>query len=80
MRVQITENYDYRWPSRAVSAFKASEEPITVKQTVGAALVAAGAAVEVDGTDAPVEETPASPSAPPASRKPKKTSVPYTKG
>lgn len=80
MRVQITENYDYRWPSRAVSAFKASEEPITVKKSVGEDLLAAGVAVEVDGTDAPVEETPASPSAPPASRKPKKTSVPYTKG
>ena len=80
MRVRITENYDYRWPSRAVSAFKASEEPITVKKSVGEALVAAGAAVEVDGSDAPVEETPASPSAPPASSKAKKTTVPYSKG
>jgi hypothetical protein len=46
MKVKFTADYDHRWPSRAVTAFKAGYEG-TVKRAVGEAAIAKGKATEV---------------------------------
>lgn len=46
MRVIFRRDYDHRWPSRAITAFKAGYEG-TIHREAGAAAVAKGAATEV---------------------------------
>ena len=46
MKVRFTQDYDHRWPSRAVTAYKAGWEG-TVKREVGDAAIAKGKATEV---------------------------------
>ena len=46
MRVRFAKDYDHRWPSRAVTAYKAGFEG-AVKREVGEAAVAKGKATEV---------------------------------
>lgn len=56
MRIKVTKDYDLHivvsksGTPRATVAFKASDEPITVKREWGEKLVADGAAVEVKET------------------------------
>lgn len=47
MRVRFTANFDWRPRRQVIFAFKASDEPITVKRACAEAAIAAGAAVEV---------------------------------
>ena len=46
MRVKFTADYDHRWPSRAVTAFKAGYEG-TVKREVGERAISKARATEV---------------------------------
>lgn len=45
MKVRFTQEYDHRWPSRAVTAYKAGWEG-TVKREVGEAAISKGKATE----------------------------------
>lgn len=47
MKVRFTADYDHRWPSRAVTAFKAGYEG-TVKREVGERAISKGKATEID--------------------------------
>lgn len=47
MKVRFTQNYDYRWPSRAITAFKAGWEG-TVKREVGESAISKGKATEIE--------------------------------
>jgi len=46
MRVIFTADYDHRWPSRAITAFKAGYEG-TVKREVGEVAISKGKATEI---------------------------------
>lgn len=46
MRIKFTADYDHKWPSRAVTAFKAGWEG-TVKREVGELAISKGKATEV---------------------------------
>ena len=46
MRIKFTADYDHRWPSRAVTAFKAEWEG-TVKREVGESAISKGRATEI---------------------------------
>lgn len=46
MKVHFTADYDHRWPSRAISAFK-SGTTATVKREVGQAAIDKGKATEI---------------------------------
>ena len=41
-RIVFTREYNHRWPSRAMSCFKVTGEPITVKREVAEAAIAKG--------------------------------------
>lgn len=47
MKVRFTQDYDHRWPSRAVTAFKAGWEG-AVRREVGEAAIAKGKATEAE--------------------------------
>ncbi len=47
MKVHFAQDYDHRWPSRAVTAFKAGWSG-TVKREVGEAAIAKGKATRID--------------------------------
>lgn len=46
MKVHFTADYDHRWPSRAITAFKAGMT-LTVRRVVGQAAIDKGKATEV---------------------------------
>jgi len=57
VKIRMTQDWDYRWPSGAVTAFKKGWSG-KVKKEVGAAALAAQAAEEVSdsGEDSPAPE------------------------
>lgn len=50
MKVKFTADYDHRWPSRAMTSYKAGYEG-TVKREVGERAIAKGKATEVRKPD-----------------------------
>ncbi|MFK4794665.1 hypothetical protein [Sphingobium sp. ZW T5_29] len=50
MKVRFTADYDHKWPSRAMTAFKAGYEG-TVKREVGERAISKGKATEVRNPD-----------------------------
>lgn len=52
MKVRFLADYDHRWPSRAITAFKAGYEG-TVKREVGEAAISKGKATEIDSRATP---------------------------
>ena len=55
MKVRFTADYDHRWPSRAITAFKADYEG-TVKREVGETAIAKGKATEVSARATPASD------------------------
>ena len=55
MKVRFTADYDHRWPSRAVTAFKAGWEG-TVKREVGDMAISKGKATEVGARATPASD------------------------
>lgn len=55
MKVKFTADYDHRWSSRAVTAFKAGYEG-TVKREVGEAAISKGKATEVVARATPASD------------------------
>lgn len=53
MKVHFTADYDHRWPSRAVTAYKAGMI-LTVRRVVGEAAIAKGRATEIARRATPV--------------------------
>ncbi|WP_156448186.1 hypothetical protein [Sphingobium sp. CCH11-B1] len=62
MRVHFTRDYDHRWPSRAVTAFKAGWSG-AVKREVGEAAIGKGRATEIANGGKPSSDAKASPPA-----------------
>lgn len=56
MRVKFTADFDYQWPSRAVTAFKKGME-LTVKAEAGQAAIDAGKAEELPAATAPSQRS-----------------------
>jgi hypothetical protein len=54
-KIKFNRDYDYRWPSRAVTAFKQGET-YTVKREVLEVALSVGAAVEVSKKDSDIEQ------------------------
>lgn len=55
MRVHFTADYDHRWPSRAVTAYKAGMI-LTVRRIVGLAAIGKGKATEIARHATPVSD------------------------
>lgn len=55
MKVHFTADYDHRWPSRAISAFK-SGTTVTVKREVGLAAIGKGKATEIVRHATPISD------------------------
>lgn len=55
MKVHFTADYDHRWPSRAVTAYKAGMI-LTVRRVVGEAAIGKGKATEITRRATPVSD------------------------
>lgn len=55
MKIHFTADYDHRWPSRAITAYKAGMT-LTVRRVVGEAAISKGKATEIAHRATPVSD------------------------